>query len=116
MARSPESRKLVEWRRRMVRFEDSPHSVVRFCQEEGVSVPSFYHWRKKLQSPACEEVNDAAASFQPVRWVASPCVVTVRLPGGTQLDVPTADAPALRLTLQMLVEADAQRSAGGESC
>ncbi len=117
MAHSSGSQKVREWQRRMARFNRSPCSVTQFCQDEGVSVASFYHWRKKLQQPAqtSEKVNDSAASFTPVRVVASPNV-TVRLPGGTQLDVPTVDRQVLQLTIQTVVQVDAQRMAGGEPC
>lgn len=37
-----------EWVRRMARFARSNQSVVRFCDDEGVSTPSFYQWRKRL--------------------------------------------------------------------
>ncbi len=78
---------------------------------------SFYQWRKKLQqqTPASEDAKDAAATFRPVRLVASPSLA-VRLPGGTQLDVPTADPHVLQLAIQTLAQVDAQRIAGGESC
>ena len=117
MARSSDSRKVREWQRRMARFDKSQRSVTRFCQDEGVSVPSFYHWRKKLQqqTPASEEAKDAAATFTPVRLVAS-ASVAVRLPGGTQLDVPTGDPQVLQLAIQTLAQVDAQRIAGGEPC
>ncbi len=116
MARSSDSRKVREWQRRMARFDRSQRSVTRFCQDEGVSVPSFYHWRKKLQQLA-QPTNEAdhAPTFRPVRLVASPSVV-VRLPGGTQLDVPTADPHVLQLAIQTLAQLDVQRIAGGESC
>jgi transposase-like protein len=95
--------------------------VAQFCRDEDVSVPSFYQWRKKLQQhTAAEGTPGAAASgpashFTRVRLVASPCV-TVRLPGGTQLDVPTADPEVLQRTIRILAQADARRVAGGASC
>ena len=41
--------KLEEWTSRFDRFERSGMTVVGFCDAEGVSVPSFYHWKKKLR-------------------------------------------------------------------
>jgi hypothetical protein len=97
----------------MARFRSSRLSVVPFCQEEGVSVSSFYQWRKKLaQLPQpITEVDQPESSFTPVRLVASPSV-SVRLPGGTQLDVPTADPQLFQLALQTLAQIDAQRIQG----
>jgi len=110
MAGSLDSRKVREWRRRMTQFEETQQSVAEFCRKEGVSAPSFYQWRKRLaqrDGPAEE-----AAGFRAVRLV-SPAGVAVQLPGGTQLQVPTSDRQALRLVVQMLARADAQRAGGG---
>jgi hypothetical protein len=121
MARASDPRKVVEWQRRMARFEDSPLSVARFCQREGVSVPAFYHWRKKLQRPRQTPAPPPPAPkqttpvFTPLRLVASSSV-TVRLPGGTQLELPTADPQVLQLALAALAQADAQHRAGDEPC
>lgn len=112
MAGSLDSRKAREWQQRMTRFEGGRQSVVEFCRKEGVSAPSFYQWRKRLaqRSRPAEE----AIGFRPVRLVSS-AGVAVQLPGGTQLHVPTSDPQALRLVIETLARADAQR-AGGGSC
>lgn len=117
MANGSDSQKVSEWRRRMARFEKSSRTVTRFCQDEGVSVPSFYHWRKRLQqSPrANQEANLAAANFAPVRLVAS-ASVSVRLPGGTQLEVPAGDLEVLQSAIRTLAQVDAQRVTGEASC
>lgn len=117
MARTVDVRKLKEWRGRLAQFERSQLSIVQFCREEGVSVASFYQWRKKLQQepgPAVD-MNNVAAEFKPVRVVGSPSIA-VRLPGGTQLEVPTSQPQVLQLALQTLARLDAQRMAGGEPC
>ena len=69
MARSSDSPKLLEWQRRMSRFEKLQRPVTRFCRDEGVSVPSFYQWRKKLQQrqQARSAAGDVGASFAAVR-------------------------------------------------
>jgi hypothetical protein len=120
-----DSPKSAEWRRRLARFDGSRRSVVQFCRDEEVSVPSFYQWRKKLRQGAAasngtpggarKAARDSAAGFARVRVLASPCL-TVRLPGGTQLEVPTADPEVLRRTIRLLAQVDARRIAGGESC
>jgi transposase-like protein len=112
MAGSLDSRKVREWQRRLERFEEAQQSVAAFCRKEGVSAPSFYQWRKRLtRRPAAAE---EAAGFRPVRLVPS-AGVAVQLPGGTQLQVPTSDRRALRLVIDTLARADAQR-AGGAPC
>lgn len=126
MASGAGLRKAAEWRRRLVRYRRSGQSVAAFCRDEGVSPPSFYQWRKRLQSAeAVEEPADrgplvaslavqAVAEFVPVRLVGA-ATVLVQLPGGMQLQIPTADPQALALAIRTLVESDAAR-AGGAAC
>ncbi len=42
--------KLVEWRRRLARFETWQQTVAEFCAAEQISVPAFYVWKKRLAS------------------------------------------------------------------
>ena len=37
------------WRSRMAKFRRSNLTAVEFCRREGVSSPSFYQWRKRLE-------------------------------------------------------------------
>ena len=116
MAGSSDSVKVRQWQRRMRRFERSRRSVARFCRDEQVSVPSFYQWRKKLRALAeTAGQPEQLVRFRPVQLVGSSSLA-IRLPGGTQLDVPTADAEVLQLVIQTLARADARRTAGGEPC
>ncbi len=68
MLRDSRLEKLQEWTSRLERFAVSGQTVVGFCHEEGVSVPSFYHWKKKLRigsrSKTCQ-------SFQQVELVSN---------------------------------------------
>jgi hypothetical protein len=116
MARSSDSRKVLEWQRRMARFEKTRRTVGRFCRDEGVSVPTFYQWRRKLaqRQQGTEDGGEAASGFTPVRLAAS-AGVAVQLPGGTQLHVPTSDRQALEVVIQTVARVDAARVGGG-SC
>jgi transposase-like protein len=123
MSQRVDSGKCGEWRQRLVRFCRSGQSVTAFCRDEGVSTPSFYQWRKRLQSADVAESAERTpisppsirvAEFTPVRLVGSPTVL-VQLPGGTQVQIPTADPQALVLALRTLFQADAG-AAGGAAC
>ncbi len=48
MSRGSHLEKLNEWTDRLKRFAKSQQTVSVFCRNEGVSEPSFYHWKKKL--------------------------------------------------------------------
>ncbi len=124
MARSVDVRKVAEWEARFERFQRVGKSVTWFCRREGVSVPSFYQWRKKLSSrSACgSSATDQRGVFAPVRLVGA-ASLTVRLPGGTRLEIPLGDPRALTLVIEALMRADGERAgrsdaerAGGAAC
>lgn len=117
MARSADSRKVVEWRRRLRRYEKTEMTAAAFCEAEGVSTASLYQWRRKLAREATElaEAPSGSAGFTPVRIVASPAMAA-HLPGGTKLEIPLGDAAALKVAIAALAAADAQREGGGEAC
>jgi hypothetical protein len=117
----------------MARFRRSRRSVAEFCRGEGVSDASFYQWRRRLagtsarrkvravgprkRKPVSAEegrATETKGGFTPVRLVAATSVA-VHLPGGTEFCVPTSDPQALRLVIDALAGADAER-AGGASC
>jgi hypothetical protein len=106
----------------MARFRKARQSVAEFCRKEGVSAPSFYQWRKRLAGrprPAAGANGTlVAAGFRPVRLAGAngmlvAAAVAVQLPGGTQLHIPTSERRALRLVIDRLARADAQRAGGG---
>ena len=117
MARSLSDRKVLEWRQRLLRFEKSRHSINEFCRQEGFSPQSFYLWRKRLaQSPVAKQAAvQSADAFRPVR-VLPAGGVSVQLPGGTQLVVPTSDAESLRLVIESLARIDAERLGDSRPC
>ena len=53
------------WTQRLKRFEQSQMTVAQFCQDEGVSQPTFYKWKRRMQSPARQSPL-AHAKFVPV--------------------------------------------------
>ena len=76
------------WIERFKRFAQASQTVAQFCQSEGVSVPSFYQWRKKLRHN-----NEALAitpTFLPVELPNTPTappttVLSLDLPGGVHV-------------------------------
>jgi hypothetical protein len=111
MARSSDPTKVAAWRGRFQRFARSGLAVARFCAKERVSVASFYYWRKKLgpQSgpqrrsqpvPECDDV------FQQVTVVPAAVGVSIRLPGGAQIEVGSERLDTVRAVIAEVARAD----------
>ena len=106
MARSADSVKRQVWQQRLRRFKHSHLTVAAFCQTEGVSVPSFYQWRRILDETAAEanrhppQTHDFRSStvgrqaFVPVEVVRS-ASIDIYLPNGARLTVPAGDQASL---------------------
>ena len=142
MSRSLDPTKLAMWRERLERFSSCGLAVARFCAREGVSVASFYHWRKMLgHKGRRRRTTDGhprhrtgpaggRGVFQPVAvvpaargvvTVASRCVpavrgVSIQLPCGTRIEVDAGDLDALRTVVAEVVRADSGRDAGVALC
>ncbi len=130
MARSSDPKKLSLWRGRFRRFLDSGLAVARFCAVEDVSESSFYYWQKKLgprrraarandREPRTEDRGagvEGGGVFRPVTVVPAMCVVVVRLPGGTQIEVGTEHLDAIRAVVAETVRADRSGEANRSSC
>lgn len=120
MVRSLDVGRVAVWRRRFERFHKAGLSVARFCEREGVSVPSFYLWRKKLAAgDKSPDSGTARQAFAPVRLLGV-TTVAVRLPGGTRIEIPLGD-PRTPELLEWLRQVDAQQvargmPAGGDAC
>ena len=90
------------WAERLRRFALADTTVAAFCAAEGVSQPSYYHWRRKLRGPATKakpKTTSPPAEFLPVALAAQAeqpdkprrASATIELPGGIciRVEVPT---------------------------
>lgn len=126
MVRVSGSSKVAAWRRRVRRFERAGMTVVRFCREEGVSASSFYRWRKLLAERSANRCGngrrkstrdgDHASAFQAVRVTASDVPLSIQLPGGARVEVPTGNLDVVRAVMGELLQGDAARDCGGSRC
>ena len=98
MSRSSDPRKLAMWRKRFQRFSSSRLAVAPFCARERVSVASFYHWRKKLGPQVPRRPTSVRGDvFQPVALVPAAWGVSIRLPGGTQIEVIASEGTCVQI-------------------
>jgi hypothetical protein len=49
MAQESNGQLRASWRNRIERQRRSGQTIAQFCQQEGVSTPSYYQWKRKLQ-------------------------------------------------------------------
>jgi hypothetical protein len=71
--RGRRSKSAAQWQERLERWQRLQCSVREFCRREGVSQPSFYHWRKRLASGSgSRSVRGVTrgAAFIPVQVIA----------------------------------------------
>jgi hypothetical protein len=99
------------WRKRFGRFGKFGLPVARFCAREGVSVASFYYWRRKLNTPGglgrrrgpVKPRPERRAAFQPVTVVPAVARVSVHLPSGARIEVHGEDLDAIRAVVAEVV-------------
>ena len=77
------------WLERLERFKQANQSITEFCAAEGISVPSFYQWRRKLD-PKPKAKLQTAPKFLPVQLPTTPAekpqtVLSLDLPGGVSV-------------------------------
>jgi hypothetical protein len=134
MARGPNPIKVQEWTERLARFRKSKLSVAQFCDAEGVSTPSFYHWQRKLRklaspgskSDSTTSPTNRRPAFQTVQVTSSGPLaapqpaLTVYLPGGIQVHV-ADNLPAIGAVMRGLARhlennADDHTDSGASTC
>jgi hypothetical protein len=88
---------------RLARFASAGLSTAQFCTAEGVSLASFYLWKRRLtDQPSSNPSVPDAPRLLPVRLAAATPLELI-LPGGAVLRVgPGADPEALASLLRLL--------------
>ena len=101
-------RKVEHWRRLIERWRRSGRSVRDFCEHNGIAIPSFYAWRRRLQQDAPRpDVSQPseAVTFLPVHVQPESSDQQLVLANGRCLRIPPRfDANALRALLAVLEE------------
>jgi len=118
MPRLSDREKLGKWRVRFRRFVRSGLPVEQFCAQEGVSVASFYYWRKNLEPDSQAGVegrrrqvldrpaSERAGVFQPLTVVPATFGIWIHLPGGTRIEVRAEHPEAVRAVIAEVVRLD----------
>ena len=96
------------WVERLARFSASGRRPAEFCAAEGVSLPSFYSWKRRLSTEsrsADTQATDEPGTgprLLPVRLASAPAPLELALPGGAVLRIPPGSDLAF---VRSLVEA-----------
>lgn len=96
-----------QWRERLDRFSNTGMTIADFCRDEGYSVASFYHWRKRLRQVLSDPTGFVAVQVpQDATRPSEPATVAIELPGGAvvRLDA-SADQSLYRPLLAAIVAA-----------
>jgi transposase len=97
-----------DWVERLERFTHSGLAPAPFCAAEGVSLPSFYSWRRRLATEQHASATDPTLDTQPqprllpVRLASANAVPELVLSSGTVLRIPPGSDLAF---VRALVEA-----------
>jgi hypothetical protein len=97
----------VTWADRLRRFANSGLSPAAFCAPEGVSLPSFYSWKRRLaaEGSAAEMPSgqDHGPRLLPVRLQPASAPVELVLPNGAVLRIgPECDLGFVQSLVQVL--------------
>lgn len=93
MARGSHCDRLELWSGRLRSYAQSHLTVVEFCRHDGVSMPSFYQWKRRIGSSNGREcdrlslrLNDASGmpAFRAITVAPAGSAMTVRLPKGIE--------------------------------
>jgi hypothetical protein len=98
------SRDRVEvWQERLRLFKQSGLTVAKFCQREGISVPSFYEWRRRLAEtsvgPQAKQIVSKQRRETPVFQqvtLAGAGTVIIEWPSGVRMELPAQQIPWCR--------------------
>jgi transposase-like protein len=107
MSREPDLAKRAAWRLRLREFDRGNATVAEFCRRTGVSVATFYQWRRKLEPSAAPSTAPCGRavkglSFLPVE-ITGGASVEVLLPSGARVTVPCHDQEAIRTVMAALL-------------
>ena len=96
MVRKDRAERERQWLDRFERQGSSGLSVASFCEREGISSVSFYHWRKRLRkTPQPKAVKGKHAisknpSFLPVTVKGNSATIEIELPNHLVVRLPVA--------------------------
>ena len=114
MESSKRSSRAEFWQDVLQQFVESNLSVIDFCSRKGLSVPSFYQWKRKLLPP---DKTPPVSAMVPVRIIPSnptpaPQPIQIMTPSGFTIRIDSSMHATQLTQLIAAIEAGSR----GESC
>lgn len=112
MAKRADGLKRVEWAQRLARFRARGGTVAMFCQDEGVSVPMFQYWTRRLReikATAQGAGRSARPRVETSARAGGSARIRVRLGSQAWFSIPADAVDALACVLHWLSESQARR-------
>lgn len=110
MANSKRSEEKEEfWRLALREYQQSGLTIRAFCQREGLSEPSFFAWRKKIESPKGSDSKSDLGKLVPLNIVDSTVSQTLEIvtPGGFTLRcAPTVEPSRVGALIGVIVRCE----------
>ena len=92
------------WQARLARFQASGLSVKDFCEQEKISTPSFYTWKKRFQNQSSSPQPQKPA-FQQIQIQSTNTSLSIELANGTRIEVPTDQTHLVTIVLREVLAA-----------
>jgi transposase-like protein len=73
------------WIERFARFRHAGQTIAQFCAAEGISAPSFYQWRRRLEA----ERGGGGPAVEPPPRVVPLCLTPAQSPASVELSLPS---------------------------
>lgn len=130
MGRKSRAERIAIWQERLDRYAISNQTVTDFCKNEGIAVPSYYYWKRRLNtldldSPAAQQKPRPQRDLQAGKAVAAAfteLVVTgqqaqaqAQLPNGVSISLGSDQAIAAAIIDRLLAYEPPTTSSGSKS-
>lgn len=125
MGRMSSAERIAIWQERLDRYVLSNQTVTDFCKTEGVSVPSFYQWKRRLRTPDSaaakqktrkhrkqQAANTVATPFTELVVTGQQATATAQLPNGVSISLGCDQAIAAAIVDRLLAYEPATASCG----
>lgn len=90
-----------QWQEHVTNQASSGLSISAYCQQQGLAVSNFYHWRKKLSSVEFQLTNKKETAAPNDSWaMLGPSMMDTSIPACHHTDITLALPGGIELTIR----------------